>query len=224
MERTDSQSAGSLPGQQHAMTSPKQIAPTNKRSLPTQDGSSKDSKMAKSSEHWLNPTPSSSRISEDDVNKPSPECKDSVAMKTNRSVQEDPYLSDVWGILECPVCLQIVAAPVLQCRQGHHMCNACSKRVSSCPLCKRSMSTTRNYAVEAMVDKIPLPCRYRVEGCNEMMCQKDKAAHEDACEFYLYTCFVQDCFEAHSSGSMRSHLKTSHSRLITETDSCIHKG
>jgi hypothetical protein len=48
-----------------------------KRSRLTQDGSSKESKMAKSSENWLNPTPTSNHFSalqqeEDNVNQPSP--------------------------------------------------------------------------------------------------------------------------------------------------------
>jgi hypothetical protein len=47
------------------------ITPTNKRSRQTQDGSSKDNKMAKSNGNWLNPTPISNRFSslqqEDDI-------------------------------------------------------------------------------------------------------------------------------------------------------------
>jgi hypothetical protein len=45
--------------------------PTNKRSRRTQDGSSKDNKMAKSNGNWLNPTPIQNRFSclqqEDDI-------------------------------------------------------------------------------------------------------------------------------------------------------------
>jgi hypothetical protein len=58
-ESTYSPSPGSLPGQQLNITSsqPDQwITPTNKRSRLTQVGSSKDSKMVKSSENWLNST------------------------------------------------------------------------------------------------------------------------------------------------------------------------
>jgi E3 ubiquitin-protein ligase SIAH1 len=143
---------------------------------------------------------------------------------THCLLEEDHYLPDVWNILECPVCLQIVAAPVFQCGGGHHMCNNCSQRIRSCPLCKRGLSATRNYAVEAIVEKIPLPCRYRVEGCNEMMCQRDKASHENSCQFRLYPCFVCGCNETHNLRGIRLHLKTSHSHLIYETDFCIQKG
>jgi hypothetical protein len=47
------------------------ITPTNKRSRQTQDGSSKDNKMAKCNGNWLNPTPISNSFSslqqEDDI-------------------------------------------------------------------------------------------------------------------------------------------------------------
>jgi hypothetical protein len=39
------------------------ITPTNKRGRLTQDGSSKDSKLAKSSANWINPTTTSNRFS-----------------------------------------------------------------------------------------------------------------------------------------------------------------
>jgi hypothetical protein len=39
----------------------KWIKLTNKRGRPTQEGTSKDFKLAKISDHWLNPTPTSNR-------------------------------------------------------------------------------------------------------------------------------------------------------------------
>jgi hypothetical protein len=39
----------------------KWIKPTNKRGRPTQEGTSKDFKLAKPSDHWLNPIPTSNR-------------------------------------------------------------------------------------------------------------------------------------------------------------------
>lgn len=143
---------------------------------------------------------------------------------TDGLLEEEKYLSDMWKILECPVCLEIAAPPVLQCEGGHHVCTNCRKQVTLCPLCKRCMSRTRNYAVEAMVERMPLPCRYRADGCSKTMCQRDKAAHENTCHFRTYICFVHDCKEAHSLRGMRFHLKTSHSRLISEDYSHIHKG
>jgi hypothetical protein len=139
-------------------------------------------------------------------------------------LEEENYLADMWKILECPVCLEIITSPVLQCEGGHHVCNNCWKQVTSCPLCKQRRSRTRNYAVEAMVEKIPLPCKYRMDGCSKTMCQRDKASHENTCRFRTYICLVDDCNEAHSLRGMPFHLKTSHSHVITENDSYICKG
>jgi hypothetical protein len=129
----------------------------------------------------------------------------------------------MWKILECPVCLEIVTPPVVQCERGHHVCNHCWKRITSCPLCKRYRSGTRNYVAEAMVEKLPLPCKYRVDGCTKMMCQVDKATHEKTCLFRTYTCLVDDCNQAHSFKDMTVHLKTSHRHLISGNYFCISK-
>lgn len=134
---------------------------------------------------------------------------------TERFQKDGSHLADMWKILECPVCLEIITSPVLQCERGHHICNHCWKRVISCPLCKCFKSKTRNYVAEAMIEKLLLPCKYRVDGCSETMHQVDKAMHEKTCLFRACTCLVDDCNRAHSFKDMMVHLKTSHSHLIT---------
>jgi hypothetical protein len=129
--------------------------------------------------------------------------------------KDGSHLADIWKALECPVCLDIVTSPVLQCQRGHHVCNNCWKRVFSCPLCKCNSSETRNYVAEAMIEKLLLPCKYRVDGCSETMLQVEKAAHEKACLFRSYTCLVDDCNQVHTFKDMMVHLNASHSRLIT---------
>lgn len=133
-------------------------------------------------------------------------------------------MADILNALECPVCLEIVSSPVLQCQRGHHVCNDCWTQVTSCPLCKRPRSEARNYVAEAVLEKLLLPCKYRADGCAELMHQVDKAAHEKMCLFRTFTCLVDDCNQAYSVSEMVQHLKSSHSDLISGSCYCVPKG
>jgi hypothetical protein len=136
-------------------------------------------------------------------------------VQTTERFQKGAYdLADMWKMLECPVCLDIVTSPVRQCERGHHLCDDCWKQVILCPLCMCLKSRTRNYVAEAMIEKLPLPCKYRVDGCTETMRQVDKAVHEKTCLFRAYTCLADDCNQVHSCKDMMVHLRASHDHLI----------
>jgi len=146
-------------------------------------------------------------------------------VQTAESHPEDvSYTAGILNALECPVCLEIVTSPVLQCERGHHVCNDCWTQVTSCPLCKRPRSGARNYVAEAVLEKLLLPCKYRTDGCVEVMSQVDRAAHEKTCLFRTFTCLVDDCDQAYSVSEMVQHLKSSHCDLISWSSYCVPKG
>jgi hypothetical protein len=79
------------------------IKPTNKRGRPSQDGSFKDSKLAKPSDHWFNPTPISNRFTtlqqDEDLNNHPPPGKEA-------SLKHPPiYITSVTNI---PPLLQLL--------------------------------------------------------------------------------------------------------------------
>ena len=38
--------------------------------------------------------------------------------------------------LECPVCLDVAASPILMCSEQHLICGSCRPKVSQCPECR----------------------------------------------------------------------------------------
>ena len=38
--------------------------------------------------------------------------------------------------LECPVCLDVAASPILMCSEQHLICSICRPKLSKCPQCK----------------------------------------------------------------------------------------
>ena len=45
--------------------------------------------------------------------------------------------------LMCPVCLEVVEAPIYMCQQMHLICATCRPRVAACPECRKRYKGTQ---------------------------------------------------------------------------------
>ncbi|KXJ69090.1 hypothetical protein RP20_CCG028595 [Aedes albopictus] len=45
-------------------------------------------------------------------------------------------LQGIAGLLECPVCLEIIRPPSWQCCHGHLICSGCRSKSTKCPICR----------------------------------------------------------------------------------------
>lgn len=60
------------------------------------------------------------------------------------------------NVPECPVCLDTLTAPILQCQGGHSLCSGCSRSLvpPNCPTCRKPMTTMRNWTLEDIIEKV----------------------------------------------------------------------
>ena len=100
--------------------------------------------------------------------------------------------SDVQKLLsqfECPVCLDHISPPILQCLNGHILCKDCSERMSpkTCPTCREYMPTkdNRNHQMERMAITLGLlfPCKHRELGCRVTSLLTEMATHDKCCPY-----------------------------------------
>lgn len=47
-----------------------------------------------------------------------------------------PTSAEILSAFECPVCLDCMVPPYLQCQSGHLLCGNCRPKVSCCPSCR----------------------------------------------------------------------------------------
>ncbi|XP_058459917.1 uncharacterized protein LOC131435753 [Malaya genurostris] len=52
-------------------------------------------------------------------------------------------LQNITGLLECPVCLEIIRPPSWQCCHGHLICSRCRAKTTKCPICRVMMGRGR---------------------------------------------------------------------------------
>lgn len=101
----------------------------------------------------------------------------------------NPANSELAALFECPVCFDYVLPPILQCQNGHLVCQACRQMITSCPTCRIQItSNIRNLQMEKLASTILFPCKYSNYGCVTHLLFKDKAAHEESCNYRPYSC------------------------------------
>ncbi|KAG4079542.1 hypothetical protein HA402_010374 [Bradysia odoriphaga] len=67
-----------------------------------------------------------------------------------------PSHSPFGDVLLCPVCMVVFEGRILQCSQGHAVCEACQLKLTECPHCRGVYVGTRNYVLEQVIAKLKL--------------------------------------------------------------------
>ncbi|XP_055299867.1 uncharacterized protein LOC129567237 isoform X2 [Sitodiplosis mosellana] len=75
-------------------------------------------------------------------------------------MSSSPPLGSFGDQLLCPVCFEMFEGRILQCSQGHSVCEGCVKKINrnlnhnECPQCRGAFVGTRNYILEEMVKQL----------------------------------------------------------------------
>ncbi|XP_069676228.1 E3 ubiquitin-protein ligase SIAH1-like isoform X2 [Periplaneta americana] len=111
------------------------------------------------------------------------------ALKSTTSI-EDGLNQCLPNLLECPVCLEKMSAPIRLCRNGHNTCSKCRPRLDNCPTCRQSFLLTRNVALETLAEQFMMEsCGNRDVGCEvKKFCVQDVVDHMRECSYRLYDC------------------------------------
>lgn len=85
--------------------------------------------------------------------------------------------------LSCPVCLERLTPPLVQCSNGHSTYSKCIK-IEKCPICRAPFHTTPNRVLDRILHLLPQPCLYAGVGCPDI----DFDSHQDFCVFRPIKC------------------------------------
>ncbi|CAH0553987.1 unnamed protein product [Brassicogethes aeneus] len=120
-------------------------------------------------------------------------------------------------LLECPVCMETMRAPIYLCSNGHSVCFSCKEELEQCPTCKGWWANIRNYFMENFTKNIKYPCKYKKSGCNEIVIESQLGKHEAKYPSRIYQC-PMDCFETGNFEFILKHLKTNHKDMEFTTE------
>lgn len=63
-------------------------------------------------------------------------------------------ITSILAALECPVCMDTIPPPCVQCQNGHLVCAKCSMRAEKCPVCRDKYSPGRSLIAENVYNSI----------------------------------------------------------------------
>ncbi|XP_077297416.1 E3 ubiquitin-protein ligase siah-1-like isoform X2 [Arctopsyche grandis] len=92
-------------------------------------------------------------------------------------------LKEVMSVLECPVCLEFMQAPIFMCESGHNICSQCRAKLCLpiCPLCKTSVTGQRNFDLEKIASTMVTACTNSSYGCKFAGSPDEAKAHFGNC-------------------------------------------
>lgn len=150
-----------------------------------------------------------------------------VKIAPNKDNDKNNKLEVDWEALrhlECPVCLGYFHANIYQCDQGHSICDDCKTKLTSCPVCRGSIQTTRNFVLENYIadhKNMMYPCKYYKSGCSVFTKPSEIENHEESCDYAPLECPVgkeEDCEEKFTKAQIMNHVDDYHNGYVLKTD------
>ena len=110
--------------------------------------------------------------------------------------------------LECKICYNDMIGNILQCQNGHLICQACAKSCNTCPYCKNAGVFTRNLAMENLLQNHTVRCPHKE--CS-IACKRQKMnEHIKICKQRPMMCPCCNQSIWCDNSSILDHLKVHH--------------
>ena len=134
--------------------------------------------------------------------------------------RRDFEMCDVVDALSCTLCSNLILPPVMQCQNGHLLCQSCASQLRNsqlfmrCPDCKVVIHTfTRNRVIEELVTCMEIECKYA--GCCTVLEYSKMTDHQSTCSRRTFDCPItsethQRCKWHGSVHEMIAHIGRDH--------------
>lgn len=129
--------------------------------------------------------------------------------------------SAILEMATCPCCAEYYMGNVMQCQNGHSLCETCRDKLPKCPTCKINFGHTklRNLTMETILTQmnITVQCAYHSLGCTERIPYSKVHDHFRKCKHRPAECFYHCGFKAGTTADYVQHLCDVHRATPTDT-------
>ena len=124
--------------------------------------------------------------------------------------------------VSCPVCYDIIVGPILQCGEGHLICEECLSHLKvprRCPTCREPYpadAPARNRALERLVAQLTVSCA----ACRHGFKARDRDEHNAVCPSRSIDCPFTCCHAKVPLNGLAEHLRDEHGRGSLTAAAC----
>ncbi|KAF5269797.1 hypothetical protein FQA39_LY08578 [Lamprigera yunnana] len=112
--------------------------------------------------------------------------------------------------LECPICRDIMEAPIRVCTAGHNICDECFNKVDRCPICRGPHNGDRNYSLESLGQDVMMKCTNNLKGCDFQGRVEKVKDHVYACKHTVIECPLRCLNNCKYTGAIQSIMEHCH--------------
>lgn len=133
---------------------------------------------------------------------------------------------EILASLECPICIEYMAASIYVCSNGHSICGSCKEKVTNCPMCSVILGSTKNFALESLARALYQTssaldaCPFAANGCKANLALNMLDEHKQRCIFRNFRCIFdvgdRQCDFMGKRSDLKEHLRTVHSNYLVE--------
>lgn len=117
---------------------------------------------------------------------------------------------NMWRDLECPVCFETVNSTVHVCSNGHHVCNSCRPKLTTCPQCRSTFMNAKIQLLDYFMKFAYIQCSNTKYGCTSIVKIKDIPTHKEDCLYNSFKCPVNECGVNVRMKSLVVHFEQEH--------------
>lgn len=112
----------------------------------------------------------------------------------------------------CVACLKLIIGPLYQCVEKHSICGNCKKKKSACLVCRKDVTSNRNYALEKIAASLTFKCQNSEEGCQVRVYAEKLRDHHKICPYRALKCELHFgvCRWTGSKAKLLPHLESDH--------------
>lgn len=143
----------------------------------------------------------------------------------SRLINNNSNIKTIMNILKCKICKNILLNPYDCSKCGNTFCYNCISKLKqnkmSCPFnCKLFEITPSSFGIKKFLNQLKFYCKYKNNGCNEIVPYLDIESHENSCPFNIVTCPNAQCRVKIKNDMLENHIQNECPFTLFECKNC----
>lgn len=150
---------------------------------------------------------------------------DEGGISESRLINNNSNIKTIMNILKCKICKNILLNPYDCSKCGNTFCYNCISKLKQnklpCPFnCKLYEITPSSFGIKKFLNQLKFYCKFKNNGCNEIISYLDIESHENSCPFNITTCPNNQCRQKIKNDMLENHIQNECPYTLFKCNNC----